>query len=57
MIAMLEYTDNIVKPLVDGLITTTKSATTRSFECFSSAAVDLSCSTLNYVAGIIRWHL
>ncbi|AWS43662.1 hypothetical protein DKM19_22150 [Streptosporangium sp. 'caverna'] len=41
--------------MVDGLITTTRPVTTRSFRCcFYRAAVDVSRSTLNYVAGLIR---
>jgi hypothetical protein len=39
------------------LITTTEPVTTRSFwVLFYRAAVDLSRSTLNYVAGIVRRH-
>ncbi len=38
------------------MITTITSATTGGLACFYRAAVDLSRSTLNYVAGLIRRH-
>ncbi|QFY12904.1 hypothetical protein GBF35_45780 [Nonomuraea phyllanthi] len=44
----------MAEPLVGGLITAITSATTTGFACCFRAAVDLSRSALNYVAGLIR---